>query len=177
MNMHRLFLATGLLSFLAFNACLQTNVKQPANAARSAESYFVDTKGDTIHTITKTDAEWKSQLDPASYNVLRQSGTERPFSGNLNLSHSSGVYVCKACQLPLFSSDTKFDSGTGWPSFFQPIDKTHVLEISDGSAGMRRVEVVCHRCGGHLGHVFDDGPKPTGLRYCMNSVSLSFREQ
>ncbi|MEO6131758.1 MAG: peptide-methionine (R)-S-oxide reductase MsrB [Saprospiraceae bacterium] len=175
--MHRFFLATGLFLSLTLSACLQPNVKQPASSVKNTEVFFIDTKGDTIRTITKTDAEWKAQLDPASYNVLRQGGTERPFSGNLNSSHSSGIYLCKACQLPLYSSGAKFDSGTGWPSFFEPIDKTHVFEIRDSSAGMSRVEVVCHRCGGHLGHVFDDGPKPSGLRYCMNSVSLTFQEQ
>ncbi|MFZ1678965.1 MAG: peptide-methionine (R)-S-oxide reductase MsrB [Saprospiraceae bacterium] len=176
MNVHRLILAVGLLFCMTLNACLQTNAKQPSAAQTNNEAFFVDVKGDTIRTISKTDAEWKTQLDPASYNVLRQEGTERPFTGKLNSNHASGVYLCKACQLPLFSSSAKFDSGTGWPSFFQPIDKTHVREITDHSAGMTRVEVVCHRCGGHLGHVFDDGPEPTGLRYCMNSVSLSFEE-
>ncbi len=178
MNMQRLVLASGLFFSLTLNACLQPNTKQPASSsAQGTEAFFVDTKGDTIHTITKTDADWKAQLDPASFYVLRQEGTERPFTGKLNSNHASGVYLCKACQLPLFSSSAKFESGTGWPSFYQPIDKTHVREITDHSAGMTRVEVVCHRCGGHLGHVFDDGPEPTGLRYCMNSVSLSFQEQ
>ena len=175
--MHRFILATGLFLSLTLNACLQSNTQKPAAIMTSTETYFVDSRGDTIYSVTKTDAEWKAQLDPASYNVLRHEGTERPFTGKLNSNHSEGMYVCNACQLPLFSSKAKFDSGTGWPSFFQPIDKTHVREISDGSAGMSRVEVECRRCGGHLGHVFDDGPKPTGLRYCMNSVSLSFVEQ
>ena len=175
--MNRFVLAAGLILTLTMHACLQSSAKQPNSSARATEAYFVDMKGDTIRTITKTDAEWKAQLDPASYNVLRQQGTERPFSGSLNNIHTKGVFVCKACQLPLFSSGAKFDSGTGWPSFYEPIDKTHVTEISDNSIGMTRTEVVCHRCGGHLGHVFDDGPKPTGLRYCMNSVSLSFQEQ
>ncbi len=176
MNLHRLLLASGMILILTMNACLQSSPKQPNSATKSQETFFVDTKGDTIHIINKTDAEWKSELDNPSYYVLRQQGTERPFSGNYD-DHRKGVYLCKACQLPLFSSDTKFDSGTGWPSFYQPIDKTHVKEIRDNSAGMERTEVVCHRCGGHLGHVFDDGPKPTGLRYCMNSVSLTFQEQ
>ena len=177
MNLPRFVLAAGLTSVLAMNACLQSNSKQPSATVKPKEEYFVNTKGDTIRTISKTNDEWKAQLDDASYYVLREEGTERPFSGTLNLNHLAGIYTCKACQLPLFSSNAKFDSGTGWPSFFRPIDKTHVVEIRDHSAGMDRVEVVCHRCGGHLGHVFDDGPQPTGLRYCMNSVSLSFQEQ
>ncbi|HZV68330.1 MAG TPA: peptide-methionine (R)-S-oxide reductase MsrB [Saprospiraceae bacterium] len=175
--MHRLLLATGLFLCLTLNACLQSNTHKPSHTMESTEAYFVDSSGDTIYTVNKTDAEWKAQLDPSSYNVLRHEGTERPFTGKLNLNHAEGIYLCNACQLPLFSSKGKFDSGTGWPSFFKPIDMTHLREISDGSAGMRRVEVECRRCGGHLGHVFDDGPEPTGLRYCMNSVSLSFVEQ
>jgi peptide-methionine (R)-S-oxide reductase len=176
MNIHRLILATGLLVSLTMNACLQSNSKQPKSSATTGLTFFVDTKGDTIWTIHKTDAQWKAELSPDSYYVLREKGTERP-TNKFGDIHEKGVFVCKACNLSLFSSSTKFESGTGWPSFYQPIDKTHVLEISDETAGMSRVEVVCHRCGGHLGHVFDDGPKPTGLRYCMNSVSLSFVEQ
>jgi len=176
MNIHRLILAVVLLVSLTMNACLQSNSKQPKSSPSSDPAFFVDMKGDTIWIIKKTDAQWKAELSPDSYYVLREKGTERP-TNKFGDVHESGVFVCKACNLPLFSSSTKFESGTGWPSFYQPIDKTHVLEISDGSAGMSRVEVVCHRCGGHLGHVFDDGPKPTGLRYCMNSVSLAFVEQ
>ncbi len=175
--MERIFLITGLFMSLAMNACLQTNAKQPSASGQKHESFFVDMKGDTIRTITKTDAEWKAQLDPASYNVLREEGTERPYTGKYAANHEKGLYVCNGCGLPLFSSDTKFESGTGWPSFFQPIDKTHVLEKTDNTLGMKRTEVVCHRCGGHLGHVFEDGPEPTGLRYCMNSVSLNFQKQ
>jgi len=175
--MHRLVLATGLVLSLTMNACLQSSPKQPQSSGKSPSTFFVDSKGDTIRTITKTDAQWKSELDDASYYVLREKGTERAFSGKYNDNHKAGVFTCRACQLPLFSSTAKFDSGTGWPSFYAPIDKTHVLEETDESMGMKRAEVLCHRCGGHLGHVFDDGPKPTGLRYCMNSVSLSFEEQ
>ena len=173
---YRLLLAAGLLVSLSMNACLQSNTKQPKSSGHNSTTFFVNSQGDTIRTINKTDAQWKAELSPDSYYVLREKGTERPMNGFGDI-HEKGVFVCKACKLPLFSSATKFESGTGWPSFYQPIDKTHVLEISDHSAGMSRVEVLCHRCGGHLGHVFDDGPKPTGLRYCMNSVSLSFVEQ
>ncbi len=176
--MQRIFLALSLVLCLTMNACLQTSQKKPAiPPARSHAGWFVDEKGDTIHKVTKTEAQWKSELDPMSYNVLREKGTERAFTGPLNDNKKSGTYNCKACGLSLFSSKTKFDSGTGWPSFHEPIDKTHVLEESDTAMGMTRVEVLCNRCEGHLGHVFDDGPKPTGLRYCMNSVSLNFVPQ
>lgn len=124
--------------------------------------------------ITKTDAQWRQELSPESYQVLRQHGTERAFSGALWNNHEKGVYECAGCGQELFASDTKFESGTGWPSFYQPVVAGAVEEKVDNSYGMRRVEIVCSRCGGHLGHVFDDGPKPTGLRYCMNSAALQF---
>lgn len=127
--------------------------------------------------ITKTDAEWKKELTETEYYVLRQEGTERSFTGDLWNNHEKGTYICAACGLPLFSSDTKFDSGTGWPSFYQPISKDYIADFSDNSHGMSRTEVECARCGGHQGHVFDDGPQPTGLRYCINSVSLDFVKQ
>lgn len=124
--------------------------------------------------VTMTDAEWRKKLSPAQYNVLRQEGTERPFSSPLNDEHRKGIFACAGCQLDLFSSNTKFDSGTGWPSFWAPLAGA-VGTTADGSFGMVRTAVHCHRCGGHLGHVFDDGPKPTGLRYCMNGVAMTFR--
>ena len=133
----------------------------PAHAARSYE-------------VTHSDAEWGKLLQPDPYRVLRKAGTERPHSSPLNQEKRAGVYSCAGCALPLFSSATKFESGTGWPSFWQPLDKA-VVEESDTTLFMKRTEVLCHRCGGHLGHVFDDGPKPTGLRYCMNGVALNFK--
>ncbi len=124
--------------------------------------------------VDRSDTEWRQQLTAQQYYVLREKGTERPFSSALNNNKKKGTYVCAACNTPLFSSDAKFDSGTGWPSFYQPIDAKNVEEETDRSMGMARTEVLCEVCGGHLGHVFDDGPKPTGLRYCMNGDALKF---
>ncbi len=123
--------------------------------------------------VTKTDAEWQAILSPEAYEVLRHEGTEWAGSSPLNEEHRKGTFSCAGCALPNFASDAKFESGTGWPSFFQPLENA-VVERQDGSLGMTRTEVHCRRCGGHLGHVFDDGPQPTGLRYCMNGVALSF---
>ena len=126
------------------------------------------------YEVTHTEAEWKKLLTPQQFDVLRRAGTERPYSSPLNSEKRAGTFTCAGCALPLFSSKAKFESGTGWPSFYEPLAKTAVDEHTDTTFGMRRVEVLCHRCGGHLGHVFDDGPKPTGLRYCMNGLSLAF---
>ena len=126
------------------------------------------------YEVTKTDAEWKKLLSPASYDVLRHAGTEYPFSSPLDLNTRKGIYSCAGCDLPNYSSDTKYDSHTGWPSFWKPLNNA-VLTMADNSDGDERTEVHCRRCGGHLGHVFEDGPKPTGLRYCMNGVALNFK--
>jgi peptide-methionine (R)-S-oxide reductase len=130
-------------------------------------------KNAEVFEVTRTDDEWRTLLGPNRYAVLRHEATERPFSSPLNNEHRAGTFVCAGCKLELFTSRTKFDSGTGWPSFWQPLPNA-VAERSDRMLGMLRTEVHCRRCGGHLGHVFNDGPRPTGLRYCMNGASLEF---
>src|SRR6188768_3518187 len=154
-----------LLISLTLSACSQAN---------TSETRISPIK----NRVNKTEDEWKKQLTPQQFYVLREKGTERAFSGEYWNNHENGTYFCAACQLPLFSSETKFESGTGWPSFYQAISDTAVTVYTDNSyATMVRDEVVCSRCGSHLGHVFADGPKPTGMRYCMNSVSLEFEKE
>jgi peptide-methionine (R)-S-oxide reductase len=127
--------------------------------------------------IHKTEEEWRALLTPEQFHVMREKGTDRPFAGALLNNHEDGVYHCAACDAPLFTSDKKFESGSGWPSFWLPVSAEAIEAHEDNSLGMQRIEVTCRRCGAHLGHLFPDGPKPTGLRYCLNSTSLGFKKQ
>jgi len=152
------------IALFALSACAQkqTPIPPPSNSQNMNEK------------IEKTNDDWKKELNAEEYNVLREQGTERAFTGEFWDHHEKGIYTCAACATPLFESETKFESGTGWPSYFKPVDDSCVAETRDVTYGMVRREVHCAKCGGHLGHVFEDGPKPTGLRYCVNSVSLNF---
>lgn len=180
--MYKSILIAVCFSIIAM-ACNQT--QQATEAANSkmmnerpvATNVVLSVDGDTLKKVVKSDKEWEAELNPLEFNVLRQKGTERAFSGDLWDHKAKGTYVCRGCELPLFDSNTKFKSGTGWPSFWQPIKEEYIAELEDHKYGWNRVEVLCARCDGHLGHVFDDGPKPTGLRYCINSVSLDFVEK
>jgi len=134
-------------------------------------------QNETSGRLVRDEAEWKRLLTPEQYHVLRQKGTERPFTGQYWNHKEEGVYECAGCGAELFTSDAKFDAGCGWPSFWKSIDQSRIVYTDDFSHGMHRIEVTCARCGGHLGHVFDDGPEPTGKRYCINSASLGFRRR
>lgn len=129
-----------------------------------------------MEKINKTEEEWKKELSPELYNIAREKGTESPFTGKYYFEKSEGIYKCAACGNSLFSSSAKFESGSGWPSFYEPISNDSVVMISDGGLSMSRTELICGRCGAHLGHVFDDGPKPTGKRFCINSISLDLEK-
>lgn len=170
----RLFLSSGVAAIVA--AAL---VKSPLASANAQQNGATDAAvaNATVRRTVKTDAEWKRILTAPQYQVTRQKATEAPYSSPLNNVHRKGVFVCVCCAVPLFSSETKFDSGTGWPSFWSPIAKENVREEVDSSMAETRTEVLCAGCDSHLGHVFGDGPQPTGLRYCMNGVALKFNGQ
>jgi methionine-R-sulfoxide reductase len=179
-------IVSGIVLGMAFAA----SASDPAPAAKSSgqpsevpmvQVRLLDEKGNltpktTVPKVIKTDAEWRKQLTEEQYRIARGKGTEPAFCGAFYDAKKPGVYYCVCCDLPLFTSETKFHSGTGWPSFFSPVAPENVVEEADHSYGMNRTEVLCARCGAHLGHVFDDGPRPTGLRFCMNSASLTFKE-
>jgi len=174
-----------IFALLVFMASISTSCSQNTIEGKDSADVMVKKEissnmedNTSVFSIVKTEEEWRKALGPEAYRVLREKGTERPYSSEFETTWDAGIYICKGCGAELFESNTKFDAGCGWPSFYQSIDKKAVKEILDKSHGMIRTEVVCASCGGHLGHVFNDGyDQPTGLRYCINGVSLGFKKK